>query len=59
MAEGGLDTSGECLQHTGLHKVPADLPHQPYTHQGPRASVHAIHVVWQPWHVTVLVEPVL
>ena len=21
--------------------------------------MHAVHVVWQPWHVTVLVEPVL
>lgn len=57
--ESGGCTCGEGLQHTGLHKIPPHLPHQSYAHQRPCPSMHAVHVVRQPRHVTVLVEPVL
>ena len=43
----GCETStcGVSLEHTWLHKIPADLPHQSYTHQCPCSPMHTIHVV--------------
>ena len=44
-------------EHTGLKVLPLDALHEANAHEGPCASMQAVHVVGDARHVTVLIEP--
>ena len=52
-------TCGPQAEHTGLKVLPLDALHEADAHEGPRASVQAVHVVGDARHVAILIEPLL